>query len=139
MGLNKQFIYNFIKKHSLAVLTTVNKDAAPEAALIGIAVTPNLEIVFDTANISRKYRNMLYNPAVALVIGWDNEITLQYEGMATELNGADDLYKNLYFDTFKDARLRAETLHGIVYFKISPHWVRYCNYNNPTMIKELTF
>lgn len=136
--VNKQFLYDFIKKQLLAVLTTVNEKSQPEAALIGIVVTPELEIVFDTANTSRKYLNIIQNPAVALVIGWDNEITLQYEGIATELKGDDVFYKEIYFDTFKDGRQRAESMHGIVHFKITPHWVRYCNYNHPTIIKELT-
>jgi general stress protein 26 len=138
-GVNKHFIYDFIKSRSLAVITSVNEKAMPEAALIGIAVTPKLEIIFDTANISRKYPNLLKNPAVALVIGWDNDITLQYEGTANQLQDGDDHYKQLYFDTFKDAQQRGQTLHGIVYFKISPHWIRYCNYNQPVMIKELMF
>jgi pyridoxine/pyridoxamine 5'-phosphate oxidase len=138
-GVNKQFIYDFIKSRSLAVITTVNEKAMPEAALIGIAVTPKLEIIFDTANISRKHPNLLQNPAVALVIGWDNDITLQYEGLATQLSDHDDQYKQLYFDTIKGARERSHTLHGIVHFKISPHWIRYCNYNPPVMIKELMF
>jgi general stress protein 26 len=138
-GVNKQFIYDFIKSYPLAVISTVNEKAMPEAALIGIAVTPKLEIIFDTANISRKYPNLVKNPAVALVIGWDNEITLQYEGTATQLQETDDHYKQLYFDTFEDAQQRGQTLHGIVYFKVSPRWIRYCDYKQPVMIKELMF
>ena len=139
MGIvNKQFLYAFIKKQLLAVLTTVNEKSLPEAALIGIAVTPELEIVFDTSNTSRKYQNIIQNTAVALVIGWNNEITLQYEGIATQLKEDDTFYREVYFDTFKDGRQRAEAMHGIVHFKITPNWVRYCDYNDPTMIKELT-
>ena len=136
--VNKQFLYEFIKKQWLAVLTTVNEKLQPEAALIGIAVTPELEIVFDTSNTSRKYQNIIQNPAVALVIGWDNEITLQYEGIATELKIDDVFYREIYFDTFKEGRQRAESMHGIVHFKITPNWARYCDYNDPMIIKELT-
>jgi uncharacterized pyridoxamine 5'-phosphate oxidase family protein len=133
--MDKQFLYDFMKTQALAVLTSISEKSLPQAALIGIVVTPELEIVFDTTNNSRKYQNLIQNPAVALVIGWDNETTLQYEGIATLLTSADTFYRQLYFDTFKDARQRAET-KGIVHFKISPQWIRYSSFNEPMMIKE---
>jgi hypothetical protein len=44
----KQLIYQFIKQHLLGVINTANKDNTPEAALVGIAVSEDLEIIFDT-------------------------------------------------------------------------------------------
>jgi general stress protein 26 len=76
----KNKVYSFIKKYKLGVVSTTNSEYKPEAALVGIAVSNNLEIVFDTIKSSRKYHNILQNPEVAIVIGWDNETTVQYEG-----------------------------------------------------------
>ena len=135
--MDKKFLYDFMKTQALAVLTSVNEKSLPQAALIGIAVTPELEIVFDTVDTSRKYQNLIQNPAVALVVGWDNETSLQYEGIATLLASSDNFYRQLYFDTFKDARQRAET-KGIVHFKISAQWIRYSSFNEPMVTEEFT-
>ena len=68
--MTKDFVYNFIKQHALAVIAALSDDQKPEAALVGFAISEDLEIVFDTVKTSRKYKNLLQNPKVALVIGW---------------------------------------------------------------------
>ena len=47
---------------------------------MGFALTQAKEIVFDTLSTSRKAVNLARNPAAALVIGWDDNISLQIEG-----------------------------------------------------------
>jgi len=47
-----QFI-QFIAKQKLAVLGTLSSGGSPQSALVGIAVTPGLEIIFDTVKSSR--------------------------------------------------------------------------------------
>ena len=138
--MTKEFLYNFIKQYNLAVISTLSKDNKPEAALVGFAVSQDLEIVFDTVKTSRKYKNILQNPSVAVVIGWDNETTVQYEGAATEL-GRDDAayYKEIYFEVYKDGRERAETWPHIAHFKITPNWIRYSNFNDPMVVEEILF
>jgi len=137
--MTREFIYSFIKRNNLAVLST-SKEHKPQAALIGFAISEDLEIVFDTVKTSRKYENLLQNPCAALVIGWDDETSLQYEGTATELTGEGaEYYKEIYFETFKDGRDRAETWPDIVHFKIMPSWIRYSNFNVPVVIEEMVF
>lgn len=138
--MTKEFIYNFIKQHRLAVVSTLSIDNKPEAAVVGFAVSENLEIVFDTVKTSRKYPNLLQNPAVAVVIGWDNETTVQYEGVATELTGPETgHYKEIYFEVYPDGRERAATWPHIVHFKIAPKWIRYSNFDDPMVIEEMLF
>jgi uncharacterized pyridoxamine 5'-phosphate oxidase family protein len=138
--MTKDFLYNFIKQHRLAVISTISKEQKPESALVGFAVSESLEIVFDTVKTSRKYQNMLQNPHVAVVIGWDNETTVQYEGLACELTGEEGRHlKEIYFEAYPDGRERAETWPGLVHFKIKPKWIRYCNFNEPVIIEEMRF
>ena len=138
--MTKEFIYNFVKQHNVAVVSTISPDQKPEAALVGFAISEDLEIVFDTVKTSRKYKNLLKNSFVAVVIGWDNETTVQYEGVATELGGEGaDYYKEIYFEVYRDGRERAKTWPHIVHFKITPNWIRYSNFNDPVVIKELVF
>jgi len=138
--MTKNFVYEFIRRYKLGVVSTISLNNKPEAALVGIAVSDDLEIIFDTVKTSRKYQNLLKSPSVALVIGWDSETTVQYEGIATELNGADAQYfKEIYFEVYPDGRERAQTWPDIVHFKITPKWIRYSNFNEPVTIGEMNF
>jgi len=138
--MEKKFIYDFIKRHRLAVISTCSEGLRPECALIGFAVSENLEIIFDTVKSSRKYQNMMQNPFVALVVGWDNEITVQYEGIGTELNGMQDEHlKEIYFEVYLDGREREKNLPGLVHFKITPKWIRYSNFNGPVIVERCYF
>ena len=127
--MNVNEAYEFMKKESLAVLATASEDGHPEAALMGFAVTAQLEIIFDTVKSSRKYPNLKRNPRVAWVVGCTTEITVQYEGMAEELEGEElAKYKKIYFAKFPDGPAR-ESWPGITYFVVRPNWVRYCDYD----------
>src|SRR6478736_387842 len=113
--MTKGFLYNFISKHKLAVLATSSENK-PEAALVGFAITPDLEIIFDTVTTSRKYKNLLKNPAISFVIGWTNEQTVQYEGVARI--PSDKELENLlphYFKVFPDGIDRKENWKDLVY------------------------
>jgi general stress protein 26 len=127
--MNVQEVYEFMNKERLAVLSTVTRDGQPQSALMGMAVTPQLEIIFDTVKSSRKYPNLKKNPRVAWVVGCTTEITVQYEGVAEELAGEElSKYKKTYFAAFPDGPVR-ESWPGITYFVVRPTWVRYCDYN----------
>jgi general stress protein 26 len=127
--MNKDEVFNFIEGEGLGVIATVGEDGAPEAALVGVAVTPKLELVFDTVRSSRKYPNLKSNSHIAFVIGCTTEVTVQYEGIAEELAGEElAKYQKIYFAKFKDGPTR-QGWPGITYFVVRPKWVRYCDYN----------
>jgi general stress protein 26 len=129
--LNLNEVFKFLDGEKLGVLSTVSEDGTPQAALVGVAVTPELELVFDTVRSSRKYPNIKSNPRVAFVIGCSNEVTVQYEGIAEELAGESlAKYKKIYFAKFTDGPAR-ENWPGITYFVVRPKWVRYSDYNPP--------
>lgn len=137
----KDLIYQFITQQNLAVVSTINSNDNPESALVGMAVSINLEIIFDTVTTSRKYQNILHNHNVSVVIGWHDEITLQYEGHAMVLgNDSDaDNMREIYYRAYPDGRERADTWPGLVHIKVTPKWIRYSNFNEPVVIKELSF
>lgn len=82
-------LLEFLRKHRLGVLSSVSSSGEPEAAVVGIAVTDRLELVFDTLDTTRKVSNLRRRPKIAFVIGWDAEITVQLEGVADEPKGAE--------------------------------------------------
>jgi nitroimidazol reductase NimA-like FMN-containing flavoprotein (pyridoxamine 5'-phosphate oxidase superfamily) len=133
-------VYRFMSGERLAVLATVDAEEQPEAALVGFAVTPELELIFDTVKESRKYPNLKSNPRMAWVIGCTTEVSVQYEGVAEELDGEElAKYKKTYFAKFLDGPAR-ESWPGITYFVVRPTWVRFCDYNPATRrIEEMRF
>lgn len=129
----------FAQTQLLAVLSTVTPHAAPHSALVGVAVTPDFEIVFDTVRSSRKYGNLLANPKAALVLGCTSETTIQFEGIAEELAGeALKKYQPIYFAAFPDGPQRPWP--DITWFVVRPTWIRYCDYDQrPRFIREFSF
>jgi general stress protein 26 len=138
--MNVDEVFQLMNSESLAVLATSGENAQPEGALMGFAVTPALETIFDTVRSSRKYPNLKKNPGVALVIGCTSEVTVQYEGIAEELQGEElAKYKRPYFAKFPDGPVR-ESWPGITYFVVRPKWIRFCDYNPASRrVEEKTY
>ena len=105
---------------------------------MGFALTKAKEVVFDTMSTSRKAVNLARNSAAALVIGWDDNISLQIEGLGRRPVG-DDLAsaKAAYFREWPDGRAR-ENWPNIAYVVVRPKWVRYSNYSGAPVVEEFT-
>jgi len=136
MTMTRAELLPFLQKHRLGVQSTVSPSGDPQAAVVGIGVTPELEIVFDTLDTTRKCRNLRADPRIAFVIGWDEEITVQLEGIADEPTGAErDRILEAYFATYPDGRDRL-AWKGITHFRVRPTWIRYSDFNDPQQIIE---
>lgn len=121
----------------LCVLATIGPDDVPEAAVMEFGQTKDLEIIFDTYTTTRKYPNLQRNPNIAFAFGWDDMSTVQYEGIAKELKGSELVkYKQIMFSKNPEFR-KWEKLPSIVYFKVSPKWIRYSAENGKSW--ELRF
>lgn len=133
--MTKPDVFAFMARQKLGVLSSLGADYTPQSALVGIAVTPELEIVFDTVKSSRKYGNLVARPACSFAIGWEGEQTVQYEGLAQELAGQDlERCQQVYFAAWPDGPARLSWT-GIVYFVVRPTWIRYSDFDqNPPLI-----
>ena len=131
-------LYDFIRARKLAVISTTSSSGDPQSALVGVAVSPDLNIVFDTLRSSRKYANLKADPRFSLVTGWDGEITVQYEGIAMEPGGETlNQAKSLYFETWPDG-IERQQWPGITWFLVTPQWIRYSDFNSGR-IEENTY
>jgi pyridoxine/pyridoxamine 5'-phosphate oxidase len=138
--MTAQDILDFIKQHDLAVISTVDPSGTPQATVVEFAELDDLTIVIDTLTTSRKYKNLQTNKEVALVIGWDKNVTVQINAIATELSG-DDLAaaKKAYIAKNKRAK-KWESRPDISYFGFKPKWIRYSDVGKePWRIEELLF
>lgn len=133
-------VFEFIAKQNLGVLGTIAQDGSPQSALVGIAVTRELEIIFDTIKGSRKFKNLMANPRCSFAVGWAGEITVQYEGRAFQPEGSELAhYQQSYFATWTDGPVRLGW-PGITYFVVRPAWIRYSDFDkNPPLIEEFNF
>jgi len=122
-----------MRLHKLAVQTSVSATGAPQAAIVGFAVTDQFEIVFDTLETTRKAQNLRKNSRIALVIGgWvsGDERTVQYEGEADEPSGAElERLRRVYYSVYPDGPSRAKW-PGLIYVRAKPSWIRYSDYNH---------
>ena len=135
-------LLTFLRSHRLAVQASVSGANAPQAAVIGYAITDRFELVFDTLDSSRKAENLRRRNQIALVIGGlvdGEERTVQYEGIADEPSGEElDRLKQVYYAAWPDgpSRLRWP---GLTYVRVKPTWIRYSDFNaNPPEITEFT-
>jgi uncharacterized pyridoxamine 5'-phosphate oxidase family protein len=137
ISMTRDQVIDFLRRHRLAVEATVAPDGAPQAAVIGVAISEKLELVFDTVETTRKYRNMRVDPRIALVVGWD-EITVQIAGVADFPEGPElDRIRECYFLAYPEGRERL-TWPGISHVRVRPIWVRYSDYTqDPPRIVEL--
>ncbi|MFO0738854.1 MAG: pyridoxamine 5'-phosphate oxidase family protein [Labilithrix sp.] len=131
-------LVEFLRAQKWAVETSVTTAGAPQAAVVGVAVSDELELVFDTLGDTRKAANLRADPRIALVMGWDDGKTAQIEGVADEPQG-DELarIKKVYLAKFPDG-VEREAWPLITYFRVRPTWIRFSDFTtSPPTIEEL--
>ena len=132
----------FLREHRVAVEASVTAAGAAQAAVVGIAVSDQFEIVFDTLGSSRKAANLRQNPALALVIGGllpGEERTAQYEGVADEPSGSElERLTQIYYAVYPDGPSRL-SWPGLTYVRVRPRWIRFSDYTQaPPLIVEFS-
>lgn len=130
----------FVDGHRWAIEASSSNDGRPQAAIVGIAMTDRLEIIFDTLSTSRKAMNLKANPFIALVIGgWDDDDprTLQIEGEVDFPEGEErKRVTEAYYAVFPDGLDRLNWPE-LVYVRMRPRWARFSDYlAEPPVIDE---
>jgi pyridoxine/pyridoxamine 5'-phosphate oxidase len=113
----------FVRAAKLGVVATVDADGHPEAALVDLAVTDLGEVLFDTKVAARKVVNIGGNQRVALVVGWADRVSVQAEGDAEALVGAErEKYGRIHQEQVPKSRAFRE---GFTLVRMVPTWLRY--------------
>jgi pyridoxine/pyridoxamine 5'-phosphate oxidase len=137
--MDKSSLHTFMADHRYGVVSSISPEGTPQSALVGIAVTDRLEIVFDTLRSTRKYRNLIARPACSVVLGFPGEKTVQLEGNVMEPYGVERTrYQEAYFSAWPDGRDRTGW-PGMTYLVVSPTWIRFSDFDQrPPLIEEIT-
>ena len=130
-----------MRAHRYAVQSSTAASGHPQSAVVGVAVSDRFEIVFDTVVSSRKSVNLLRDPRIAFVLGsvsQDAAWTIQFEGLADELRGAErERLVALYLTVFPDG-IDRQQWPGLTYFRARPTWIRSSDWTTePPDIAEL--
>lgn len=132
-------LHDFIWARGQGVIATTGSAGQPEAALMDIAVTPDLQLIFETTDQTRKFANLRARPGVAFVIGWDGNETLQYDGIAEEPEGrALAEARKLYVAAFPE-KISHLNWPGNHHFRARPVWIRFSSYYSPRTVEEYRF
>ncbi len=65
----RQLFIPFMAKSRYGVISSIESGGTPQSALVGVAITPELEIVFDTLKTTQKIRQSDRAPSVRLFSG----------------------------------------------------------------------
>jgi len=136
----KRTVLEYLRSQRLAVVSSVSASGAPQAALVGVAVTDALEIVFDTTTVTRKHANLLRDKRAAVTFSGPGEQTLQLQGEAhaVSVDGSGDApYRETYFQNWPSGRDRLAWAN-LTYWRIVPEWIRYSDYEKGPLIMERT-
>ncbi len=128
----------YLQSHKLAVIATIDAAGTPQSALVGVATTPNFEIIFDTLSTTRKHANLQRDPHIAITFSGPDEQTLQYEGLASPVSvteAKDEHYRQAYYDVWPEGRQHTRWAN-LAYWRITPQWARYSDYNRGPLIVE---
>lgn len=138
--MDRAALYSFLAGQRYGVVSSISAEGSPQSALVGIAATQGLEIVFDTIKSSRKYANLTARPGCSFVVGWAGEQTVQMDGVAEELQDAErEAYLAVYFSVWPDGPARLNW-PGITHFVVRPRWIRYSDFDQaPPLIQEFRF
>ena len=138
MTFSNSDLLAYLRSSKLATVSTLAADGAPQSALVGIGVTEDLKIIFDTVSTSRKHANLVRDPRASVVVGGPGEQTLQYEGLAFQVPvaGADGReLREAYYLSWPDGRDRA-AWPNLSYWCVAPTWARFTDYERGPLIAE---
>ena len=134
--MNLQTVSEFLDTQETCVLSTVSSEGWPMSATVGFSHDSEFAILIGTDNTTRKYKNLISNSKVSIVVGVTSPKTVQIQGVAKEVN-ADDIANRLelHFNKVPFAKTFLNN-PGQRYFIIKPTWLRMTDYSQKPSIFE---
>lgn len=116
-------VVSFIRRHARGVVATVSPAYVPEAALVGLVALDDGRLLLNTFASSRKLANLRANPAIAVVVGTEGEVSLQLEGTAAI--ASTEQHATLADEFLRHAPGSRVHDEGFTLVVVSPDWVRF--------------
>lgn len=131
-------VQELLQREKYCIVSTVNANGSPESAFVAFSENNKLELMIGTSKKSRKFKNILANPNVAVVIGSDGKSTLQYEGIV-RIAQSEELEDRLVAHHKKQPGAKKyQSDPSEVYLLVLPKWLRLTK-SGPIVIGEMRF
>ena len=136
----KEKILSLFKRNEFGVLATNSESGSPESAVMAFSETDDLCIVFGSFKDTRKNKNIAKDPHVSVVIGYENSTSVQFEGVATAVEGGErEILEEAHCQKNDGSQMFRNDLRQ-EYFKVVPTWIRYSNFSvDPQEVWEIDF
>ncbi len=135
-------LHSFMVGHRYGVVSSISGDGTPQSALVGIAISQDLEIIFDTVEVFPEISQSHSHGQIAL-LSWDGleKQTVQFEGLASEANGPDlKRCQEIYFSSLAGGASAFEMAGTSPILWCDPDGIRYSDYDQtPAVIEEVAF
>ena len=137
--MDKNQILEFVKKQTLAVLSTVTPDSKSQSAVMAIAVTNNWQILMSTEAETRKVSNLKNNPSSSLIIGGLESTSIQLDGQTIITSGPEaESVKAQILAIHPDTKDYLTSTS--VFLKFIPSWLRYSDFSQSSpVVVEINF
>jgi len=124
MAKNKEKVLSYLQENPICVLATADKKGKTEAAAVVYAFDDKLNLYLGTYKASRKYKNLLQNKKVSVVVGVDlnDSRTLQIDGTAKILEGKPAAVAEKAL--LKRYPALAEVFRGCAFIAVKPTFAR---------------
>jgi len=130
-------VRTFLHSHKHCVIASINHESKPQSAFVAFSSNDKLEIIVGTSNKSRKYKNIVNDPHVSVVVA-DESGGVQYEGVAYEVDNADvaGVMAQDFAQLPGSKKYREDSTQ--TWFHIKPTWIRYVQHGENDIIEEMT-
>ncbi len=134
----KEKALKFLENETHCVISTVSPKGNSESAFVAFSENENLEIMIGTSNKSRKFQNIVNNPRVSIVFGFEGKKSLQYEGNVSVI-GEKELEKRLKGHFVKHpGAIKYQADPDNIYMIVKPLWIRMVE-SGPRVLGEMRF
>jgi hypothetical protein len=132
----KDKVVAFMDKEPLCVVSSLNGESRPQAALVAFTHSDKLELLIGTSNQTRKFQNLVANPNIAVVIGFSGDANIQYEGTTTQIDKKDleSLRERGFAELPGKDKYRQDPTEA--WFLISPSWLRFTVHGDEDVVEE---
>jgi len=126
-GIKHQLL-KILRQNNLMTVATLAENDQPSAAIVEFLAEDDLSVVFATNRRFRKYKNLKAHPLVALTVGSYEDVVIQYEGVAVELNNEEKRpYTNKLASRMRINYYPVAPRDDYAFFRISPKWIHYAD------------
>jgi len=137
--MDKTRVLELLKKNGLCVLATANKVGKTEAAVMAYVIKDDFTILIFTDEGTRKYKNLLENNLVSIVVGGlKDDPETQIDGTVKILEGEEvKAAENFAFAVHPEWKdyVSATTK----WLEVKPNWLRFTDFSkSPPEIVEIT-